>query len=220
VKIMDAFRFLKRAYCMDSLAELMNTGEEVPRTFIHDFLPRLSRWGYPLYIKMPTTTEEIRVLEEPFARMGMDGQFGNTDFTHVPWGRCPASQRVAYTGKEGFPTLSFSIICSHAGLILSVSAGFKGAENDKILQRFVCDIDKVRLDDVFTTYPFTLRTAEGHHKAKFGAYLGCDGGYLKIRCLQSTCDQSESREDYLVWSGRMESVRKDIECVNGTFLVQ
>jgi hypothetical protein len=215
LKVMGILRQLARGIHFDAIAELTNTECETHRRFFHDFMPGIARIMYAKYVKMPSSHTEIKKIEEIYEKMGFPGCIGSTDVTKVPWGACPIGAQHYHTGKEGFPTIAYSLCCDHACKILNVAAGVRGAENDKITVRFDGMVSKIRNDELFTNYPFRVNITGNDWIMKRGLYLICDGGYLRWRCLQGVCDQTEHRLYFLQWSKMMESVRKDIECVNG-----
>jgi hypothetical protein len=71
------------------------------------------------------------------------------DCTHVHWDRCPAQWRNYFTGKEGFPTIAYEVICDHSGYIMSVSPGYYGSCNDKTIVRYDSIIQKLRCGEIY-----------------------------------------------------------------------
>ena len=59
------------------------------------------------------TPGHVAESEKAFRAQGFPGCVGCIDVVHVPWGMCPAGRVSHHVGKEGFPTLSHKVTCSH-----------------------------------------------------------------------------------------------------------
>ncbi len=90
--------------------------------------------------------------------LGMPGAVGSTDCTHIPLGKCPVSWRNSCIGKEGFPTLVYSMTCDHTRKILHCTGGFPGSYNDKTIARYDAFITDVGRNKMFTDFTYNIRT--------------------------------------------------------------
>ncbi len=70
---------------------------------------------------MPQGDDLLRVTEK-YASMGFPGCVGSTDCVHFFWDRCPHNVRFLHSGKEGKPTVAYSMIVDHMRRIRSVTA--------------------------------------------------------------------------------------------------
>eukprot|EP00286_Rhodomonas_abbreviata_P002468 CAMPEP_0181345302 /NCGR_PEP_ID=MMETSP1101-20121128/32675_1 /TAXON_ID=46948 /ORGANISM="Rhodomonas abbreviata, Strain Caron Lab Isolate" /LENGTH=229 /DNA_ID=CAMNT_0023457245 /DNA_START=211 /DNA_END=897 /DNA_ORIENTATION=+ len=121
--------------------------------------------------------------------------------------------RSLYCGKEKFPTISYEVTVSHDGRILAVTPGHAGTRNDKTIVRHDAFVMAVK-DGKYGHVKFHLYDASGNIITESGCYLICDGGYHKWRALMCPF-QDTSVKDEVNWSGKLESSRKDVECVFG-----
>ena len=104
------------------------------------------------------------------------------------------------------------------GFIMGVSGSFFGSVNDKTIVKFEKEILQVRFKQLFTLYSYNIYTRDGV-KVIQGCYLLCDNGYLNWVILQCPSTTVTSLPLYN-WSKRLESVRKDIECVFGRLKIR
>ena len=65
---------------------------------------------------------------------------------------CPAFLANLATGKEGYPSIAYNVICDHQGRALAVLTGAYGSTNDKTIVRFDDFVDDVRCDDFFREF--------------------------------------------------------------------
>jgi hypothetical protein len=138
------------------------------------------------------------------------------DCTHVHWDKCPVPWRHYFTGKEGYPTIAYEVICDHSGYIMSCSPGYYGACNDKTIVRFDSVIQKLKSKEIYYNVEWFVYTNEIGDKEYFSSpYVIVDGGYHNWVVTIAANDTFRSDPDYIRWQKRMESVRKDIECVFG-----
>lgn len=105
---------------------------------------------------------------------------------------------------------------------MGVSGSFFGSVNDKTIVKFEKEIDKVRSDELYTKYQYDIYTSDCgtiNNTRIEGCYLLCDNGYLNWKILQ--CPSTSIADGPLWhWSKRLESVRKDIECVFGRLKIR
>ena len=73
--------------------------------------------------------EEIAQCEN----MGVPLTCGSVDVTQVHFRMCPESFKIHCTGKEGFPSLAFQVICGPKRIIFHCSDGYYGSYNDKTI---------------------------------------------------------------------------------------
>lgn len=136
----------------------------------------------------------------------------STDGVHIRWDACPDGLNVLATGKEKYPTLSYSVTVGHNKCIYSSTASFLGAQNDLTTSRydgFLNDIKNGKYDLV----TYTLFDKDGIPYVVFGVWVLCDGGYHKWKFMQCPLSMAETELEGQ-WSRKMESMRKDVE---GTF---
>ena len=162
---------------------------------------------------MPQGDDLLRVTEQ-YASMGFPGCVGSTDCVHFFWDRCPHNVRFLHSGKEGKPTVAYSMIVDHMRRIRSVTAGHPGARNDKSISQYDKSLQDMRTGRLYRDETFTLFDAFGQEETHKGLYLLCDGGYHKWRIMQCP-NKHASDEESVRFSQRVESVRKDVECTFG-----
>jgi hypothetical protein len=105
-------------------------------------------------------------------------------------------------------------VVSHTKLIWSVTDPFFGADNDKTISRFDDAINNVRLG-VLSRLEWERFNSTGHIVKENGLYLICNNGYFKWGCLLSPAVNRIGEGHLDLWSKRLESVRKDVECTFG-----
>lgn len=181
--------------------------------FFHKWCEQFAKDQYPRWCYPPKTQAEIDETIGIYGKCGFPGCFGSIDVVHVAWGRCSAGEYHAYCGKEGYPTVAYEVVVDHLRRILAVVRGQPGARNDKAIVRLDQLVLTVKEGRLYGDVVFMVRTVSGLKTIK-GLYMITDGGYHKWRCLQST-DKHASLEAAVLFSKRMESVRKDVECVFG-----
>ena len=247
VKVFCALFTLTRATPFDSMALLTNCSEEVHRKFFIQFVHHFVEKLYDSNVFMPTTTDEIFELESQYRKVGFPGCIGSTDCVHIAWDQVSTQLKVECTGKEGFATLTYSVTCNRIGnlslkftfissinlllhfniyfmlgFIMGVSGSFFGSVNDKTIVKFEKEIDKVRSSELYTNYEYDIYTSNSGNIQNLsiqGCYLLCDNGYLNWVILQ--CPSTSIADGPLYhWSKRLESVRKDIECVFGRLKIR
>ena len=213
VKVMGALRHLGRGLCFDDIAEMPGVSGETLRVFTRAFFAKVATHLSPEWVKMPGTTEEIRRAVAMHTQMGLPGAIGPTGGVHVCWGRCPAGETNAHTGKEGCPTLVFNVTARHDGYIQHVAGALMGNRNDKTTVRFDKFVAAVR-GGKHKGCAFEVCTSGSAKKEVKGLWLICDGGCHRWRCLQCPVKISADR-GLAAWSRWLESVRKGVECCFG-----
>ena len=185
---------------------------------MHAFFHEFSKMGreqlYPENVIIPSTVEELGVIESAYESLGIPGAAGSMDVVHIALGAFPYALSNVCTGKEGFPSLGYNMICDHQGRELALMPGVYGRMNDKTIIKFDLSMDSVRTDKLFTDYMYEVHDEKGVRSMEKGVYVICDGGYLQWDVLQCGLKHS-SDSGYNEWRKRVESVRKYIECYFG-----
>ena len=103
---------------------------------------------------------------------------------------------------------------SHNKRYYSTTSAFPGAQNDKTIVHYDATIRALATDPLFKDFEFELLQEDGTVRKHKGAYAINDGGYHRwrhtINGWKHSVDEWEQR-----LSKRLESVRKDSECVFG-----
>jgi hypothetical protein len=86
---------------------------------------------------------------EIFHKMGLPGCVGSTDCVHLKWDRCAATLMNLCKGKEGYPSLVYSVTVDHHRRILGVTRSNYGCRNDKTIVRLDKYITDVRNEKVY-----------------------------------------------------------------------
>ena len=114
----------------------------------------------------PKTLEELHKVANIYAMLGIAGAVGSTDCTHIPLGKCPVSWKNSCIGKEGFPTLVYSMTCDHTRRIMHCTGGYPGSYNDKTMARYDSFIDDVGKNPMFTNFSYNIETKQGFVEKK------------------------------------------------------
>jgi hypothetical protein len=178
VKVLSCLRILGRGVVFDECFDGSGCCESTIQAFFHLFTSRFVSRLFRCIVCPPENAAELQVHLDIYARLGLNGAFGSTDCTHVPLGKCPKNWTNLCVGKSGFPTLVYSMTCSHHRKIFHCTCGFAGSKNDKTVSKFDMFIDDVRTKPLYTEASWSLRTLTGVEE-RTGAYLICDGGYHK-----------------------------------------
>lgn len=138
VKHLSVLRVLGRGVCFDELYDGSGLSESVLSRFFHRFNSIFTSRLFHKVVVPPKNTEELDRIAKIYTMLGLVGAVGSTDCTHVPLGKCPASWRNVCVGKEGFPTLSYSMTCDHSRKIMACSGGFPGSVSFLIIYFYAC----------------------------------------------------------------------------------
>lgn len=215
LKLLGVLRVLGRATCFDGIFELSGISIASMDAFFHKFTEWFRSELYPKFVFTPKTMTEVAEIQAAYAALGLPGCIGSMDVVHVAWCMCPTWLANLATGKEGYPSIAYNVICDHEGRAMSVLPGAYGATSDKTIVRFDGFVDEVRCDPFFTEMQYALyKDADGAEETEKGAWLLIDGGYHKWAVTQAA-SKMRSDPDYVAWRKQMESVRKDIECFFG-----
>lgn len=102
------------------------------------------------------------------------------------WDKCPSMYHSMYTGKEGFPSVAYEVICTSRKFIQSVSVGHPGTRNDKHIVRTDNSVMQLLEGNGWLQSKAWKATGpNGKQVQFFGVYLICDGGYHRWPCLIS-----------------------------------
>jgi hypothetical protein len=204
---------LGRSTELDGIEELSWISASAMSVFFHEWCAQCRNRLYPTVVKFPESDEEIKEVMSVFALVGFPGCLGSMDVVHVHWGRCPESQRVLHTGKEGYPTIAYQVIVDHLGRAMACTAGFYGSCNDKTIVKFDGQIRKLRLGS-HSHVKYVMFNSEGQPVDWNNVWIMVDGGYLKWEVTISA-DGTNCDPVYVAWRKKLESVRKDVECFFG-----
>ncbi|CAM9888044.1 unnamed protein product, partial [Hapterophycus canaliculatus] len=111
-----------------------------------------------------------------------------------------------------YTTVVYEASCGHAGRILASTKGYLRAENDKTVVRRDLSMRWIDEEEPWVSYKYDLCDADRNETEHTGGWLIADGGYHRVRamtCRRCVCE----REGEIQWRKRLESVRKDIECL-------
>jgi len=154
-------RVFGRATCFDGITELSGIAVPTMAAFFHRFTAWFRKEIFPKFVYTPTDKDELVGVEAVYAAVGLPGAIGSMDVVHVAWAMCPAGLAHLVTGKEGYPSSAYNVICDHEGRALAVLAGAYGATNDETIVRFDEFVADVRSDAFFNEYEFEVFVGEG-----------------------------------------------------------
>ena len=113
LKLLGYLRICGRAACFDDIEELSGINESTMHYFYHHFSKQVREELYSIHVKMPSRLEELIEIEAEYAYLGMPGVCGSMDVFHIDLGECTAGLSKLMTGKEGYPSIGYNIICDH-----------------------------------------------------------------------------------------------------------
>jgi Plant transposon protein len=64
------------------------------------------------YIYMPRDQPTFKRVVGEYTARAFPGCVGSVDCVHIGWDRCPTQYTNVYTGKEGFPSIAYEVICT------------------------------------------------------------------------------------------------------------
>jgi hypothetical protein len=211
VLILAVLTILGHGISFEIVSWLASISEPIIRNFYHLFCEKYSKEFYEQECGIPEDTEDINSILESYSQLGLPGCIGSTDCVHLAWDRCPSAHRTIHKGKEGYPTLAYSVTCTHSRRIIGVTKGFPGTVSDKTICRYDSFLIALRTQSRYLQLSYQLyNTQDDTLETMRGAYVICDGGYYKWRTMQ--CPRKNiSILDMIKFSKYLESVRKDIE---------
>lgn len=196
------------------LQDMTYISETVHRMFFEEFLAFGEKVLFAMFVKAPTTPDEIEQAMRPYQVSGLPGVIGSVDCTHIPLENVPYALKHRRTGKEKYPSRSFEMTCLNNGLVIHCTCGFEGAQTDKTIvmrDEFVMDIHYKRK---YADLEWKRFDQHGVEHVEKGCHLICDNGYPDFLCLVAPVSSSQD-ESLNLWSRHMESTRKDIETLFG-----
>jgi hypothetical protein len=102
---------------------------------------------------------------------------------------------------------------------MHVSVGHPGSRNDKTIVKTDEFLQKIKNKEILHDVEFQLFRQDGTSFLVLGAYLLTDNGYARWRMMQCPIKSSFNISE-LMWSTRLESVRKDVECTFGILKIR
>ena len=215
LKVLGALYVLGTGASQHQVGVQTHLSEEVHRVFFLAWLKNMSSISIE-YIFMPKTDEQFEFVVGEYSARGLPGCVGSVDCVHVGWDRCPHQYRNMYTGKEGFPSIAYEVICTARKFIQSVSVGHPGTRNDKHIVRTDDSVMQLLQGNGWLqSKGWKTVGPNGTQVQFFGVYLICDGGYHRWPCLISPVKTGVAGSPVMKWSAKVESIRKDIEGVFG-----
>jgi hypothetical protein len=166
------------------------------------------------FVDYPSSEEELDQIMNRYEENYLPGCGGSVDVVHVKLSKCPAGDVNHAKGKEGFPSLAFEVVMGFDRQILGVSKAHFGTPNDKQIMQVDETIQLVK-NGWYRDVEWKWYIEYGNKETSVGVYLLCDGGYLhwpELICPFKH-EPASSRKGY--FSAKIESVRKDVECIFG-----
>ena len=197
-----------------------NLSEELHRSFFHKWIRNMSSIKDD-FIFMPQDDDTFQKVTQEYAARGLPGCVGSFYCVHIGWDRCPTQYKNMYTGKEGFPSVAYEVVCTSRKFIQSVSCGHPGTRNDKHIVKTDPAVMELMDNNGWLNSKAWWHTHGEHgRKTFFGVYLICDGGYHEWPCLMFPSKHGMPNSPEMRWSKNVESVRKDIEGVFGILKIR
>jgi hypothetical protein len=211
LRVMASFRQLRTGGSLSQYREGYTIAGSVFRELFYLFLD----WHWDIlyiHIIVPETKEEIDHVENLYRLIGYPGCVGSVDCVHVPWGayRWTLQTKCKNKQKQTPTTVVFEVVCSHTPRVLNVSEMFWGTCGDSRIVKYDTAVHEV-MDGRFYVLPFELLDIIINTINIYGYYYICDGGYPKLKFLVCPFKWPQSGTDMELWSGAVESARKDIE---------
>lgn len=160
VMVLSCLRVLGRGVAFDECFDGSGCKEECIRVFFHQFCPMFVKKLMPCTVRPPLTAGEVAEQVQIYQKLGMGGAIGSTDCTHFALGKCSSKISVLCTGKEGFPTLAYSMTSSHSRKIIFCSGGFFGSRNDKAISKHDGFIESIRTLPLYTQFEWKMNVDE------------------------------------------------------------
>ena len=220
LKVLGALYVLGNGATQFQVSIQTNLSEEVHRSFFLSWISKMSSIKDE-YIFMPTTDEQFEKVVGEYSARGLPGCVGSVDCVHVGWDKCPSQYHNMYSGKEGFPSIAYEVICTARKFIQSVSVGHPGSRNDKHIVRTDDSVmELLQGNGWLQSKSWKAFGLDGRQVPFFCVYLICAGGYHRWPCLISPVKAGVPGSAVMKWSAKVESVRKDIEGVFGILKVR
>ncbi len=184
--------------------------EEVHRVFFLQWVSKTASIKTE-FIYMPEDEATFQKVVGEYTACGLPGFVGSVDCVHIAWDCRPLQFFNMFKGKEGFPSIAYKVICTSRKFVQSVSCVHPGSRNDKHIVR--TDESVMRLlegNGWMSSKSWRTMGPDRHIKTFAGVYLICNGGYHRWPCLVSPVKSGPGGIPTIKWSGKFESVRKDI----------
>ena len=235
-KVLTVLRILGRNLYYDDAASYTRSapGGDRLRKFFINFVAAFRQDFGDEWIKPPQTKEQILEAMKPYAINGLHGCICSVDGVRIRFWNIPSSMKVAHTGKEGYTTKVWEVVSLHNGEIIGITGPFYGKTVDTTASLYDDLLLNIRDRKVYQDVAYELFTADGEKKVMKGklymlfihdevtycfptfegAWVLCDSGYHKWWCMIAPLRRRLTFRDQ-IFCKRLESTRKDIECVFG-----
>ncbi|XRB22328.1 DDE Tnp4 domain-containing protein [Pseudoscourfieldia marina] len=208
LKLLGALAYLKTGASVRAISTEYGMGYNTLNTFVSNFVvwagDRLN--DEPTRAFVPGWEFSVEDAEEVYSRLGFPGAMGCMDVIHVAWNNCPAPDRAAFTGKEGFPTIALNVVSGPRRSCTFIGDAQPGARNDKAICKICPSVASLRQDK---TLQWQLETPGGVLQMT-GAYVLVDGGYVKYAQLmapyKTTTDAAKA-----LWSKRFAPAHTQVK---------
>ncbi|CAB1103577.1 unnamed protein product [Ectocarpus sp. CCAP 1310/34] len=198
LQVLAWLTILGKGNCFASIFQMSWMSAKTVQGVFHKFCRLFAREMYDEHIHLPAEESgKLHHVMKQYDRLG-----------------CPYNQARSYTGKDWFPTIAYQVTVDHASRAIAVTEGFTGSTNDKTIVCWDAAVDKIRTDKQYTEKTFDLYNEDGTTTTLKGCYFLDDNGYHKWQILIEPSKYPLSEDD-LLFSKRLESVRKDVECFFG-----
>jgi hypothetical protein len=200
--------FIGGCMSVQAISDATNLGDRTVRDFIKLFVQVGSTSLAALYVKWPQTVEEAKRVLASYEHGGLPGCVGSMDGTDVPLLSPKESIKVLTIGKGGYPTVSFNVVSTPSTRICSVTDAYVGGMNDKSKVKMHDEVLNLHQGLTFRGLVWQMRAEHGIVIERRGAYVICDGGYLRWNCTMFPVKYDAQLAEWSCW---LESVRKDVE---------
>ena len=212
--VLSSMRILTRNCTLDDVYEATFISPTVIAAFFKAFVNWYSKNVTPKIIRMPVVDQEsMRSNGSEYIAAGFSLVIMSLDVVHIRLWGCLAILKQVSTRKEKFPSRAFELGCNNRRMIVSATRGFYGSVVDKSIVKFNGAVNSVR-SGKYENYQYELYNVDNNlFIAKGGAIL-LDNGYLQIPTMMEPSKWATTFWE-IKWSEMAESLRKDIECLNG-----
>ncbi|KAL7543618.1 hypothetical protein ACHAWF_007427 [Thalassiosira exigua] len=211
--ILGALNILRMGAPFNALETYNHVCTSDNRKFYYKFINELFEVREQ-FIHLPKNEDDLRVITDRYAKYDLPGCCGSIDVVHVKWGNCPAGDVNRAKGKESYPTIAFEVITDNERRVIGISTAQFGTRNDKHIVKLDYNVAKIR-DGWYRRVRWHFYDGDGELCSDTGVYLICDNGYLQWPMLICPYKHPLPGTEQCYFSGNVESVRKDVECVFG-----
>jgi hypothetical protein len=143
LKVLAVLRHLGKGMDPESLED----GAQISCSTLQVFIPEFIRWMattlYQQHVREPQG-DHLKSSMKVYETLGFPGAYCSADGVHVPWDRAPAANHQDYVGKEGYPTVAWTVSVLHSREIINISPPMSGGRNDKTHARAVRELFGLR----------------------------------------------------------------------------